>query len=404
MSKIYNWIRKYPLLVVFATFMMVYYCLDMYASRKEFSELENRSLKQRPKFSWASLVSNEYTKKYEEYINDQFVFRDQWISIKSVAESAIAKVENNGVAYGRDHYLFGVKTTVDAPQMEKNADYLNQFLESYQCHVTFGLIPNSYEMMRDYLPTGLGAIQIQQQPVIDRLYSQVRGRNLETLDVSGALASLNGMALTAYTGDPGSYYRTDHHWRIEAAHTAYAAYCQARGLDYATLEELAPLRREEANFYGTYYSKAKRYGQPADTLVWYDIPTTSVRINEKDYVTDEKNNKIPVTGLYQTEKFATRDKYAAFLYGNNGLTVIKSDNNKNKQPGKTSRLLLVKDSYANSLVPFLTYSYDEIYVVDLRGLGQKMSTLLKKTEFDDLWVLYNFENFESDRNFARLIL
>ncbi|MEG2073660.1 MAG: DHHW family protein, partial [Angelakisella sp.] len=110
----------------------------------------------------------------------------------------------------------------------------------------------------------------------------------------------------------------------------------------------------------------------------------------------------PITGLYQKEKFATRDKYSAFLYGNNGLTVIKSDNNLNKREGETSRLLLIKDSYSNCMVPFLTYSYDELYVVDLRGLGQKISELVTKTEFDDVWLMYNYESFESDKNIARM--
>ncbi|MEG0542644.1 MAG: hypothetical protein RR528_09985, partial [Angelakisella sp.] len=74
-----------------------------------------------------------------------------------------------------------------------------------------------------------------------------------------------------------------------------------------------------------------------------------------------------------------------------------------KQEGKTSRLLLIKDSYSNCLTPFLTYSYDELYVVDLRGLTQKLSQLIATTEFDDIFLLYNYESFESDRNITRLV-
>ncbi|MEG0753499.1 MAG: DHHW family protein, partial [Angelakisella sp.] len=142
---------------------------------------------------------------------------------------------------------------------------------------------------------------------------------------------------------------------------------------------------------------------PAETLVWYDVPVTEMTVNGKNYVENADNTKTPIAGLYHQEKFATRDKYAAFLYGNNGLTVIKSENNLNKQEGKTSRLLLIKDSYSNCLTPFLTYSYDELYVVDLRGLTQKLSQLIATTEFDDIFLLYNYESFESDRNITRLV-
>lgn len=393
MSKIINYIKKYPLLVGFCAFMLVVFVADMHATGRQFSELENRNLKQRPQFSWRSLAANEYTRKYEEFINDQFVERDRWITLKSAAETALLKVENNGIAFGREDYLFGVKTTAEVEQLDKNIGFVNKFLAGYGGHTTVGIIPNSYELLTQLLPMGLGDIQIRQQPYIDRIYSGLEGDNLTTLDISGLLTA---------QGTDESYYRTDHHWTTDSAYSVYAAYCASRGLAAVGQEELADLRRESTGFYGTYYSKAKRIGTPADTLVWYDIPVTEMTIDGKDYVENSDKTQTPITGLYQREKLDTRDKYAAFLYGNNGLTVIKSENNLNKQEGKTSRLLLLKDSYSNCMVPFLTYSYDELYVVDLRGLGQKVSEMVKQIEFDDVWLLYNYESFESDRNIARI--
>ncbi|MEG1390376.1 MAG: DHHW family protein [Angelakisella sp.] len=397
MQKAINFTKKYPLLVGFCAFMLVVFVADMFATGKQFSELENRSLKQRPHFSWRSLAANEYTRKYEEFINDQFVERDRWISLKSATESLLLKVENNGVAFGAHDYLFGVKTSADEAQLDKNLGYLNRFLGSYSGHVTVGIIPNSYELMQSYLPTGLAHIQLKQQPYIEKIYSALQGSDLTTLDVSGALAA------DLQNRGEDTYYRTDHHWTTEGAYAAYAAYCQSRGLTAVQLSDIEHLRREEKGFYGTYYSKAKKVGTPAETLVWYDVPVTEMTVNGKNYVENADNTKTPITGLYHQEKFATRDKYAAFLYGNNGLTVIKSENNLNKQEGKTSRLLLIKDSYSNCLTPFLTYSYDELYVVDLRGLTQKLSQLIATTEFDDIFLLYNYESFESDRNITRLV-
>lgn len=393
MSKILDYIKKYPLLVGFCTFMLVVYVADMFATGRQFSELENRNLKQRPAFSWRSLAANEYTRKYEEFINDQFVERDRWITLKSAVETTLLKVENNGVAFGREDYLFGVKTTADTQQLDKNIGFVSKFLAGYDGHTTVGIIPNSYELMGDLLPTGLPYLQIKQQPYIDQVYTGLVDDNLTTLDISGLLGA----------GDTrGSYYRTDHHWTTDSAYRVYADYCAQRGLAAVELQELAGLRRESPGFYGTYYSKAKKIGTPADTLVWYDIPVAGMTIDGKSYVENSDKTQNPVTGLYQKEKFETRDKYAAFLYGNNGLTVIRSDNNLNRQEGKTSRLLLVKDSYSNCMVPFLTYSYDELYVVDLRGLGQRISDLVKQVQFDDVWLLYNYESFESDRNIARI--
>lgn len=391
-----SFIKKYPLLVGFAVFMLSVFVADMFATGVQFSELENRSLKQRPKFSWASLVKNEYTRKYEEFINDQFVERDSWISLKSIGETVFCKVENNGVAYGKDNYLFGVKTTVEQDQLDKNIGYLNQFLATYEGSVSLGIVPNSYAMMPDYLPKGLGNIQVDQAPQIDYIGRSVAGQNLTQIGVMQAISPDN--TATDYNG----YYRTDHHWTTDNAYKVYMEYCKTKGLDYVTLDELAPLRHEEDGFYGTYYSKAKKIGTPADTLVWYDIPSTSVTIDGKTTMTDDRGDKVAIEGMFRRDKLDTRDKYAMFLYGNNGLTVIKSDNNLNRKEGETSRLLLIKDSYSNCMVPFLTYSYDELYVVDLRGLGEKLADLVRRVEFNDLWVLYNYESFEGDRNFARM--
>ena len=82
--------------------------------------------------------------------------------------------------------------------------------------------------------------------------------------------------------------------------------------------------------------------------------------------------------------------------------MIKSENNLRKEEGKTSRILVIKDSYGNSFSPFLTYQYDEVYVVDLRSIPVKMSEFLAENSFDDVLILYNFMNFSSDTNLAKL--
>ena len=93
---------RYPLLLIFVLFIFGVSIADVFATGKAYSETENRALKQRPAFSLPALVKNEYTKNYETFVCDQFVARDSWISLKSLAEKALGKQENNGVAFGAD--------------------------------------------------------------------------------------------------------------------------------------------------------------------------------------------------------------------------------------------------------------------------------------------------------------
>lgn len=74
-------------------------------------------------------------------------------------------------------------------------------------------------------------------------------------------------------------------------------------------------------------------------------------------------------GYYDFSKFEVRDKYAAFLRGNNGYTVIKSGVRTVEEGQEPSRILIIKDSYANSFAPFLLCNYDEVHIVDLRYLA-----------------------------------
>lgn len=410
-------LREYPLLLLFALVMGGLFLLDLCFTSAPYSELENRKLKQKPPFSLEALWKNQYTKDYESYVNDQFVGRDGWITLKSVFESALGKTENNGVVYGSDRYIlnklfhprlaetrqngtgFGgdgsdtpALPVANAAQLRRNVNFLNTFAVGYGGHVTAAIAPNSYGILPESLPPGLP--NIDQEAEIRSLYLQLAGDDLTRLDL---VTPLRQGAKERQVS-----YRTDHHWTTDGAWVGYRAYCESRGLPYATLEELAPYRREEPGFLGTYYNKSKNFNALSDTLVWYDIPVEDVTVDGGYSVLQADGSYAEVDGIYQREKFAARDKYAAFLYGNNGLTVIKTGNSKAHEDGKVSRVLLIKDSYGNCFAPFLTYSYDEVWVADLRNMTFKVSEVVRDNEFDDVLILYNFDTFQEDKNFSRI--
>jgi hypothetical protein len=179
------------------------------------------------------------------------------------------------------------------------------------------------------------------------------------------------------------YYRTDHHWTTEGAYLAYETYLSGLGMNAVTPDE--SLRNEQEGFLGTYYSKAKKYDVVSDTIVWYDLPVDRVTINGES-----------VDGLYDLSKLDTRDKYSMFLNDNNGITVIENES------APAGSILVIKDSYANCFVPFLTQSFSRVVVVDLRYLPQGLGDLISQESFDRTLFLYNFENLASDQNFYRL--
>ncbi|MEG1043296.1 MAG: DHHW family protein [Oscillospiraceae bacterium] len=370
---------KYPLIIIFFAFIAITTIVDFIVPSKPHSYWENRDLAQKPKMTLTSLIENKYTSEYEKFINDQFAARDTWISIKSVAESALGKIENNGVVYGKDNYMFDKLNTPDLERIDKNIGFYRDFVEKYPDEkITVGIIPNSYSVLTDKAPTYLN--NIDQTQYTEKLFSQLEGENLSELYFSDALKAHQ---------DEYIYYRTDHHWTTLGAYYAYAEYVRSLGFEPVKIESLQPKIQE--NFLGTYFNKSKSFNAKPDFITWYDIPTEEITVNLE-----------AVDSMYDISKFNERDMYAAFLRGNNGQTIIKSSVNQNKVVGKTSKILVIKDSYANSFVPFLLYNFDEVHVVDLRKFAPKLSLYLSENDFDEILLMYNFKNFSEDINIPKL--
>ena len=375
-------ILKYPVVLAFFLFIFLFTAVDLVKPDLEYSEFENKYLTQRPEFTLASFLNNEWTSKYETYLNDQFVLRDDWITLKSICESMLLKIENNGIAYGADDYLFEKFTTLagdSLAQFERNVGYEKTFIDTYgeTVPITFTIIPNAYMILPEKLPEGL--TQVDQAAYTAPIYEAVEDK-AQVMDFTGAL--------TAHK-DEYIFYRTDHHWTTLGAYYAYAAYAESLGMEPVALDSLSGI--EVPDFYGTYFSKAKKFDAVADTITYYPIADAGVIIDGQE-----------ADGYYDLSKFEVRDKYAAFLRGNNGYTVIKSGVREVPEGQEPSKILVIKDSYANSFVPFLLYNFDEVHVVDLRYSAVSMKELLSTENFDQVLLMYNFMNLVTDTNLYKL--
>ncbi|MEG0306684.1 MAG: DHHW family protein [Clostridium sp.] len=363
--------KKNPLLYSFIIIMIMLTITDMIISNRKFSELENRNLKGKVKFTLEGFFDGTFSKSYEEYINDQFVFRDQWINLKSRGEYVLGKVENNNVVYGKDNYLFEKLTSFDEERRIGNMESVNKFINNLDEKVSFMIIPNSYEVYRDKLP--IGAPLINQEVEINKIYNGSKGSN--NIDLLKVMNS---------NREEYIYYKTDHHWTTYGAYLGYREFIESIGEKPVKLEDLEEVTIE--NFYGTYFSKAKPFNAVSDVLTYYNFKNIEMDIQGEGY-----------NELYDYSYLNTRDKYSMFLRGNNAITVIK---NKDLQNGK--KLLVFKDSFGNSMVPFLTQNFEEIHVVDLRSFMLNVTDYVKENNFENILIAYNLTNFIRDTNVIKL--
>lgn len=331
------------------------------------SETENRTLAQAPAFSWSALVSGSYTEDVEEYFADQFPLRDGWTGLKARMEQLLGKREFNGVYLCGDTLISKVDTPV-AGAVDKNLSYVDSLAGKSDANVVLGLIPSAAEIWKEKLPAG--ADSWDQTALMAR--SQVDFRD----------------ALAAHADEP-IFYRTDHHWTTLGAFYGANALLEVLGKESLKEECFTP-EIDSDSFNGTLYSQSGIHWLEPDTMEFWVA-------EEGLTVTSWRTGKEEPASLYDRTYLEKKDKYSAFLGGNQPLCVIK---NENVTDG--SKLLLVRDSYSDALAPFLAQRFSEVHLLDLRYYRAPVSAYAAENGIGDIAVVYSVQNFISDVNLVLL--
>ena len=86
-----------------------------------------------------------------------------------------------------------------------------------------------------------------------------------------------------------------------------------------------------------------------------------------------------------------KDKYSYFLDGNHGLVEIQNSTAPLEQ--KEKKLLIVRDSFAHSIAPFVANHFGTTYLVDLRYFNMRLNDFIEKENITDLLVMYQIPGF-----------
>lgn len=372
-----------PMLILFLLFLFGFSLANAVWPKRDASPLENRKLEQLPALTLSGIWDGSWGKKFGTYMQDQVALRDGWINTESFVNAALfQKTEEGGILYGKDGWMFtkvfGL-TSATQSQLAKNTGAVAQFGSAHPGKVTFLLAPSASVIYADKLPAA--APMIPEDAMLDAIFEEVGG-SVEVLDLREAFA--------AAKEETQLFYKTDHHWTTQGAYLGYLQFCGQQGLTPFDLNSHEAA--EVTDFYGTHYSATRRWNSGPEVLTYYPLPNQMTVYQ----ASGETEFSVLKTGpLVNAEKLATQDKYGAFLDGNNGYSVIEGD-------GEGS-ILVIKDSYANSFVPFLTANYGKIGVIDFRNYSYGPDALIALEGYDHILILYNFQTFCSDRQLINLI-
>ncbi len=344
---------------------------------RSFSENEKRVLAQPPTVSAEGIADGSVFQDVEKYLSDHFLGRDEWVGANAYLEQVEGRGAVRSIVSGADGWLFPAPLPDDRQILQNNMQAITAFARAQSVPVYLMAVPTSGAVVEDKLP----ALHLV-YPDADMLEQarRIAGDSLHWLDVMGDFCG----AEDAQT----LYYRTDHHWTTEGAYRAYRLLMREKR-ESSVMRDAFSVERVP-DFYGTSYSKSGLWLTPPDEIELWTNP--DLRAITRVY---DGNRQEPVVqeGMLFREYLSEADKYPVFLSGNHARIHIETNADTDK------RLLVVKDSYAHALAPFLAEEYRTIDLIDLRYFKrQTISDWLKEHPADEILFVYGLSSLAGDKN------
>lgn len=387
------------------TFFVVFFAIAIIALiptlRPEYSESEKRNLAKFPKFTFDALISGDFFDDVNIWFSDTFPFRDALVNFNSYLNGMLdtGNVEVHGeVEKGDD--IPDIKPTDDTtstppiteppkieeptgPAVEKlgaiividNAayEYYNfneKTSQAYAAYINRAAVmlkgkANVYDII---VPTSMGITAPKdiiadvntsdQKKAIQYMYS-LMSEDVKTVELYDTLQAHK---------DEYIYFRTDHHWTALGAYYAYCNLMNEKGEPAAPLSQFT--ERQFPGYLGSFYSasqKSPKLAATPDTVYAYEPKYNTTTIYYEDGTIKD------TTIIADGNQLGTSSKYLSFIHGDRPLCVMK-----NPDITDGSVCVVIKESFGNAFVPFLTENYGTVYVVDYRYFSKIDSRTLSQ--------------------------
>lgn len=378
-------------IVIFMLLLIAFPLLTFILMPKEekpFSENENKYLKEFPEVSLDTIKEEKFMNDFDIWFSDRFFGRETLISAKNKSERVLGKTETDTVYTTNDRMIQilseydDIGASYNKETIDTNIGVINDFAKAHpDVPVYFMLCPTSAGIYDNLISSTVKGVSVNQKDMINTCYEKLDG--VSGIDVSNALSDAK---------DEYIYYRTDHHWTSKGAYLAYAA--AGSELEYIPYSSDAyTVETGSDSFQGTLFSKTLDQSVTKDEIDLYTLTDKDIDVK----VT--ASNGVKTTeydSIFFPEYLAVKDKYSTYMGQNCAVVDIKT----NAGTGKS--LLLIKDSYANSMIQFLIGNYDRITMLDMRYVNQYYGNLVNVEDYTQVLFLYNCITFADDADLIKM--
>lgn len=414
-----------------------------FGERPKTSEEENRNLAKCPTFTFESYIKGEFTKDFAEFYNDTVPMRSTFKSMISAFRA------NLGIKYGNGETLHGPLPNIESrpdrpdsssssskkppvvvvtpPATSSSSTVTSSSTTTVTSSSTSSDKPNdidpnggmmsgtvfvlndgralalsggSYSGGQHYAETinqykqilgdGVNVYSLVSPTAVSfympEEHADLAGNEWDVIDYTNGF--LDGVIpIDAYSvfeqhTSEDIFMRTDHHWSSLGAYYAAQEFAKEAQVDFAELndENFEKISRE--GYVGTLY------GYSGENQLIKDNPETFTYYKPRnEFTTDFYSHALEYqyTGalMLDIDSLDVVSWYLVNICGDNYAVNVNTDCHNGR------RLMIVKDSYGNALPPFLTNSFEEIWVVDMRYFERSVTELCKSEGITDLLFAMN---------------
>lgn len=374
--KIKRWLDG-GLLVLCSVFLLAFGIALIVSPKKSFSEEENRALSVWRTPTVEEALDGSLGTRLSTFCADQFPLRTKWVTMKARGERLLWRGENHGILFGKDGYLIDRDSYESLSVAEKNLRAMDRFGKESPTPVTAAFVPRAVDVMRNKLPTGYDASYTEE------IWELIEKSGVSSADLRTPLRE---------AADKGTevFYRTDHHWTGDGVYLGYEEICSMLGIEPFVQLEFSQ-EKVSNSFFGSSDSASGGMGARSDRILLYRYE------EDGDFLIEGETGKLPFEGFYDWSALENKNQYDVFLGGNHGYLTVSSGAQSARE-----RLLLVKDSFSNSLIPLLARHYD-LVVIDPRYYEGSFEEVLQTANCDRVLILWGADTLATDPSLGRFL-
>ena len=166
------------IIIPFLTIIFGFFILNIIVPDKKYSIAENRNLEKKPTLK--DIEDKEFASKFESYYNDQFVLRDEMISLNKKSEAKLNKTKVGNYYLVDNNWILGMfPKLLSEEQLDDYSNTINELSEissSLGKYVYYTMMPHKTNVLKHLYPKYIdntGNIDINKSEFRSRLESDI---------------------------------------------------------------------------------------------------------------------------------------------------------------------------------------------------------------------------------------